>query len=312
MGAAICSIEGTGCPVEECLTCAQPSYWAYWHLIDGKWTYSRVGASAYTVRDGDVEGWAWGSGEPPPLVPFDQICASPPATDTPPPATATPLPPTHTPPPTPATTSPPPTPVVWFRLDANPIPAGSCTMLRWNTSNALEVYLDGERVGSNGGHEVCPTTSQKYHLRIVDQAGEQTHTLTLGVTGTPPPASTVAQPEAPSPSSPSPTPQQSVNSTPLPPYSTPSPTPTVPTPPSPSPTSNYWVALPVSATPTRAVQAALIPSPISGSPHSSDDGQRVASDDQPTTSDVLLGYMAFALLFTGLIGWMIVGIRRRR
>jgi hypothetical protein len=324
MGAAICSIEGTGCPVEECLTCDQPNYWAYWHLIDGSWAYSRVGASSYTVRHGDVEGWTWESDGPPSIVPFDQICAPPltdtpsptntplPPTDTPPPATVTPLPPTNTPPPTPGTVSPPLTPMVWLRLDANPIPIGSCTTVRWDTSNALEVYLDGECVGPNGEHEVCPTTSQEYHLRVVGKTGEQIHTLTLGVTGTPHSALTTAQPGTPLPSSPAPTSQRSATTTPMPPYRTSPPTPMVPTPPSPSPTSNYWVALPVSATPTRAIQPTLTPSPTSGSPHSSGDGQQAASDGKHTTSRVLLGYIAFDLLVAGLIGWMIVGIRRRR
>ncbi|MCK4472299.1 MAG: hypothetical protein KAW49_10985, partial [Anaerolineae bacterium] len=185
-GAAICKIEHEGCLVEDCLTCAYPNYWSYWHLVDGAWVYSQVGVSGYTVHPGDVEGWSWGAGEPPSLVPFDQICAPPPTdtplpTDTPPPTDAPP--PTDTPPP-PTATSPPPTPVVWFRLDENPIPVGTCTRVRWDTSNALEVYLDEERVDSSDGLEVCPTEPQEYHLRVVSAVGEQTHTLVLGVTGT--------------------------------------------------------------------------------------------------------------------------------
>ena len=84
MGAAICAIEGTGCPVESCLTCDQPRYWSYWHMVNGDWVYANVGSSAYKIHDGDMEGWSWGTGTQPPLIPFDQICAPSP--------TATPLP----------------------------------------------------------------------------------------------------------------------------------------------------------------------------------------------------------------------------
>jgi len=79
-GGAICAIEDTGCPLESCLSCAYPNYWSYWHLIGGNWSYSAVGADAYRVHDGDVEGWSWGLGEPPPVVAFDQICPTLPTT----------------------------------------------------------------------------------------------------------------------------------------------------------------------------------------------------------------------------------------
>ncbi len=93
-GGAVCQINGQGCPSSNCLGC-QPTgdggwiYWAYFHLEDGCWVYSQVGAVAYYVDDGDVEGWAWGTGQtdPPPVITFDEICASPTNTPT---ATATP------------------------------------------------------------------------------------------------------------------------------------------------------------------------------------------------------------------------------
>jgi hypothetical protein len=75
MGAGICKIEDEGCPAESCMTCDVPNYWSYWHLSGSSWTYSQKGASGYKVQDGDVEGWSWGEGDPPPLIPFDQICA---------------------------------------------------------------------------------------------------------------------------------------------------------------------------------------------------------------------------------------------
>lgn len=104
MGSAVCKLDGEGCdyPTEDCFcrcTGADCAYWAYQHLRDGKWSYSSVGAAAYTLHAGDVDGWAWGSGSvqagaQPPLLRFDQICteaaAPPPATEAAPPTTAEP------------------------------------------------------------------------------------------------------------------------------------------------------------------------------------------------------------------------------
>ena len=82
-GSAICDIEGeSGCPVEACF-CQCPGggssclYWTYWHLVDEGWAYATAGSGGYQVHDGDVEGWAWGSEGPPPVVSFAEICASP-------------------------------------------------------------------------------------------------------------------------------------------------------------------------------------------------------------------------------------------
>jgi hypothetical protein len=110
MGAQVCKIDATGCdyPGEPCACQSYgPAgvYWSYHHLRDGTWRTSIVGASIYTVRPGDVEGWAWSDGAPPAQTySFEQICpaAQPPAptatqpplpTATPVPASATPVPP---------------------------------------------------------------------------------------------------------------------------------------------------------------------------------------------------------------------------
>jgi hypothetical protein len=74
-GGAVCRIEGTGCPADDCF-CAVPDYWSYWHLIDGTWQYAGSGAYDSSVGDGDVEGWNWGA-EPPPTYLFRQICSPP-------------------------------------------------------------------------------------------------------------------------------------------------------------------------------------------------------------------------------------------
>ncbi|MBA3468304.1 MAG: hypothetical protein H0T53_01545 [Herpetosiphonaceae bacterium] len=102
IGAMVCSIDGVGCdyPNESCgCKCegAECIYWAYSHLTDGVWRYSTLGATAYRVRDGAVEGWAWGGGSvergaSPPVIGWDAICAAQAA------AVPTAIPPTAAPP----------------------------------------------------------------------------------------------------------------------------------------------------------------------------------------------------------------------
>jgi len=319
MGAAVCAVGGEGCPAESCLTCDVPNYWAYWHLDGGAWVYSPIGVSSYTVHDGDVEGWRWGGGDPPDVIQFDQICAPPPTdtpappTDTPPPPTDTPAPPTDTSTPEAATdTPPPPTPVVWFRLDENPIAAGACTMVRWDTTNAHEVYLDGESVGLNGSREACPSAAQEYHLRVASAAGEQTHTLVLGVTGAlPSPSSTplpVSQPAAGLSSSVSPTPGLTV----------------IPSsPPSPSPTPQSVAAVSPPSTPARVMSLSSptltphvtqpLPTPTGLDAARSATGEQPAAPNGERTASALvpIGYIVFSLIGGGLGGWLIFFIRQK-
>ncbi len=93
LGAAVCRIGPDGCPASDCF-CQTPQYWSYWHLQNGAWTYSQAGAGAARLSSGDVDGWRWGQGDPPPVTPFEQICA--------PAATATPAASPTLPPPTPS------------------------------------------------------------------------------------------------------------------------------------------------------------------------------------------------------------------
>jgi hypothetical protein len=90
-GVAICKIESDGCPADDCF-CQMPEYWAYWNLVDSTWSYAGSGSSLNRVGDGDVDGWSWGTGSPPPVVTFNQLCAPPP----PPPTDTLPPPPTST------------------------------------------------------------------------------------------------------------------------------------------------------------------------------------------------------------------------
>ena len=73
-GAAVCKIGNTGCPADDCFCDSPPNYWSYWHLENGQWVYASAGALSYTIEPGQVDGWAWGNGAPPPPVAFSQIC----------------------------------------------------------------------------------------------------------------------------------------------------------------------------------------------------------------------------------------------
>lgn len=113
LGGGVCSINGEGCPADNCFceSFTNPAfYWHYYVLDAGAWVELPLGASSRTLRDGDVDGWSWNAGEHSlPATSIDEIAAlngidrNPPE----PTATATPLP-TDTPAPT-ATSSPPPT-----------------------------------------------------------------------------------------------------------------------------------------------------------------------------------------------------------
>jgi hypothetical protein len=114
-GVAVCKIESDGCPADDCF-CQMPEYWSYWNWSDGGWTYAGSGSSLNRIGDGDVDGWSWGAGNPPPVVSFNQLCAPPPPpppTETLPPSptdTDTPQPqPSDTPEPEPTNTLHPPT-----------------------------------------------------------------------------------------------------------------------------------------------------------------------------------------------------------
>lgn len=78
LGLAVCAIAGEGCPAEDCFCQAkqQPAwFWHYYGLTpDGRWVLHSVGASNRLLRDGDVDGWSWTSGESGlPAVTIDDI-----------------------------------------------------------------------------------------------------------------------------------------------------------------------------------------------------------------------------------------------
>jgi hypothetical protein len=110
-GTAVCKIGATGSPSFDCFG-GMPDYWSYWQLGANGWEYSATGADQTQVMDGSVNAWNWSTGNPPPLVSFQNICegvtivlptltptsiaatstAEPNQTETSSPATATPSP----------------------------------------------------------------------------------------------------------------------------------------------------------------------------------------------------------------------------
>lgn len=59
-GPAVCSIEGVGCPAEDCF-CNPTSFWAYSYWDGAAWQSYPVGASSSVIsQTGAVEGWRWG------------------------------------------------------------------------------------------------------------------------------------------------------------------------------------------------------------------------------------------------------------
>ncbi len=73
LGTAVCGIEGTGCPVEDCF-CAMPDYWSYWQPGPVGWAYAVTGVAQAQVINGDMNGWSWGDGIAPTFYSFQDIC----------------------------------------------------------------------------------------------------------------------------------------------------------------------------------------------------------------------------------------------
>lgn len=80
LGTSVCKIGQIGCntPDEHCFCQCKGSpctYWNYWHIQDGAWKYSPLGAGSHLLSDGDIDGWVWGDGqEPPQEISLNEIC----------------------------------------------------------------------------------------------------------------------------------------------------------------------------------------------------------------------------------------------
>lgn len=95
-GGAVCKINGVGNPAVpgECLGETSGQYWSYWKSPPGSsgWQYSGSGAGSSSVQDGSVEGWQFGTGQPPPYHSFCATAGCAPPPPPPPPPTAAPTP----------------------------------------------------------------------------------------------------------------------------------------------------------------------------------------------------------------------------
>ena len=59
----VCTIDGRPDP---CNGAPADAYWSYWHAEEGgTWTYASRGAGERDPQPGEVEGWAFGAGDPP-------------------------------------------------------------------------------------------------------------------------------------------------------------------------------------------------------------------------------------------------------
>jgi peptidoglycan-associated lipoprotein len=94
-------------------------------------------------------------------------------------------------PPTPPT---PPPKAPTATLSANPtsIQRGQSATLSWNTENATDVALDGNKVDANGQQTVSPTETTTYHLTAKGAGGTQEATAQITVAAPPPPTPTPA------------------------------------------------------------------------------------------------------------------------
>ena len=61
-GVSVCSIEGVGCPADNCW-CGGDYFWNYTQWISGTWVAPAQGASTITITHGAIEGWRWGEWE---------------------------------------------------------------------------------------------------------------------------------------------------------------------------------------------------------------------------------------------------------
>lgn len=86
-GNVVCQLAGVGYASDECLKDG-PEFWGYWRGDgSGGWDWSSTGGHATVVRDGDVEGWSWGTGNDgsshpaPPGTTFASVCGAPSGSD---------------------------------------------------------------------------------------------------------------------------------------------------------------------------------------------------------------------------------------
>ena len=97
-------------------------------------------------------------------------------------------------PPPPPPPPPPAAPTASLTANPNTIQQGQSTTLTWETQNATDVTLDGNKVDPNGSQTVSPTDSTTYHLLAKGAGGSQESTARVTVTPPPPPPAPAPSP----------------------------------------------------------------------------------------------------------------------
>ena len=78
-GIAVCSIDGVGCPADNCFSCdPDGKYWGYnyWDSSLNDWQGYLVGATSSSLNDGAIDGWRWGAWGANPMLPAPPITSA--------------------------------------------------------------------------------------------------------------------------------------------------------------------------------------------------------------------------------------------
>jgi len=73
-GIAVCSINGVGCPAENCF--CDSEFWNYTRWVTETWQDPGASASTITITNGAVEGWRWGEWGTGTLPPAPQLVSA--------------------------------------------------------------------------------------------------------------------------------------------------------------------------------------------------------------------------------------------
>jgi hypothetical protein len=76
LGAAVCSIQGEGCPSSNCFcrSYSHPAYFWRFYAWQGGWVEQPQGMTSRRVTDGSIDGWLWSAGDTQlPAVSIDEI-----------------------------------------------------------------------------------------------------------------------------------------------------------------------------------------------------------------------------------------------
>jgi hypothetical protein len=76
-------------------------------------------------------------------------------------------------------------PTANLSVDADTIQQGQCTTLRWNTSNANDVRIDGNGVSASGNKQICPNVTTRYTLVAKGPGGTAERNVTVVVKSQP-------------------------------------------------------------------------------------------------------------------------------